>query len=808
MASLEQAISRRLIQETPNALVVIDTDQRICYANPPAERIFGYAQGELLDQPLDLLLPPESRKAHREHIQRFLASEDRTRSMGERGEIRGLHADGTPFPAEATITRLEWEGSTYLVALLNDRSSARELEAERQRLAEILESTPDLVGIADPEGNVVYRNKSARDLLASPLSERDPRPHVQAAHPKEDGQRVLNEAFPEARETGFWEGENTFLNGDGNHVPVSQIIRAHYDGNGEVAYFSTIARDLRPYREAEHRLHILFAALDQAADMVWITDNQGVVEYVNPAFEAVTGFAAEAAKGHKVGALMKSGHHDQDFYARMWGQLLQGQPYRDVFTNRTRDGQEVHIDETISPVRDSDGKVTHFIATGRDISERLVLEDRLRQLAYYDPLTGLPNRTHFEEQLAHSLSRAERSGHSLALLMLDLDRFKDLNDSLGHPTGDELLVQVGHRLREAVRSSDLVARLGGDEFVILLDPVAGEEGVIRVAETLLQALEPRFDIQGTAFHTHISIGISLFPADAEDTSTLLQQADTALFEAKGAGGHSYRFFSPRHTQAATDRFQVEHGLHQALAEEACEPFFQPLVRLPTGAIIGVEALVRCRFPDSGEWIPPGRFISVAERTGLIHQLGAGVLKQACQAFRDWWAKGYSLERLAVNLSPIQLTRRGFSTQVAAILEETGVAPGWLELEITEEAVLWDEEIALEELEALAELGVVIALDDFGKGYSSPANLQQLPVSRMKIDRAFIQGVDHDPGNRTILRGLLGFAEGFRCRITAEGIERPEEAAYLRGLGIQEGQGFLYAHPLRAHELERTFLAGD
>ncbi|MFB6260253.1 MAG: putative bifunctional diguanylate cyclase/phosphodiesterase, partial [Thiohalorhabdaceae bacterium] len=535
---------------------------------------------------------------------------------------------------------------------------------------------------------------------------------------------------------------------------------------------------------------------------------QGVVEYINPAFEAVTGFSAEEAQGRKVGSLMKSGHHDQAFYARMWGQLLQGQPYRDVFTNRTRDGREVHIDETITPVRDQHGQITHFIATGRDITERLALEERLRQLAYYDPLTGLPNRTHFEEHLTQSLARAEQSGNALALLMLDLDRFKDLNDSLGHPTGDELLVQVGRRLRDAVRSSDLVARLGGDEFVILLDPMEGEESVIRVAETVLQALDSRFDIQGTTFHTHISIGISLFPADGSDTATLLQQADTALFEAKGTGGHSYRFFAPKHTQAATDRFQVEHDLHHALAEGTFEPFFQPLIHLPTGAIIGAEALVRCRFPGSDEWVTPGRFISVAERTELIHQLGAGVLKKACHTFRAWRTKGHPLERIAVNLSPLQLTRKGFSTHVEAILEETGIEPGWLELEITEEAALWDEEMALEELAALNDLGVAIALDDFGTGYSSPANLQQLPVSRMKIDRAFIQETDRDPGNQTILNGLFGFAEGFRCRITAEGIERPEEAAYLQSLGIQEGQGFLYAPPMRAHELERAFLAGD
>ena len=805
MESLKQLVGQALIEENSYAVVVTDVDQRIRFVNQAAERIFRYSAEALAGQPLDLLIPPAYRQDHRSHVRFFLAEGARGRSMGDRGEIYGQRGNGETFPAEATITSVSWHGVTYLAALINDRSAAKALEAERQRLAEILEATPDFVGMADPQGNVLYRNQGAQKLLGVEGSWQEQTSHISNTHPPEEARRILEEALPAARQSGTWEGETRLLDRDGNIVPISQIIQAHYDDNGEVAYFSTIARDLRPYREAEQRLRTLFSALDQAADMVWITDTQGTVDYVNPAFEAMTGYNAQEAQGRPVGALMKSGSHDRTFYERMWSQLQAGQTYRDVFTNLTRDGHQVEIDETITPVQDAEGAITHFIATGRDITERLALEDRLRQLAYYDSLTGLPNRTHFEEHLGHSLARADRTRQSLALIMLDLDRFKDINDSLGHAAGDELLTLVGQGLSETLRSADLVARWGGDEFVILLDPVGDKKDVEKVADKVRQALETSFTIQGTSFRTHISMGISFFPDDARDMATLLQQADTALFEAKRSAGTSYRFFSPQHSEAATHRFEGERNLQQALADETCAPFFQAIVDLPTGAIVGVEALARCQLPTRDGWMPPDQFIPVAERTGLIHQLGAQILHKAWRQFQQWRNAGYDLERLSVNLSPVQLASDTFSLLVAEMFEERGGDPGWLELEVTEEAALWEESRALKVLEELNELGVTIALDDFGKGYSSPAHLQQLPVSRMKIDRAFIQDVDREAGNQTILKGLLGFAEGFGCRITAEGVERPEEASHLQNLGIREAQGFLFGHPLPAEAFEKTHL---
>jgi diguanylate cyclase (GGDEF)-like protein len=447
--------------------------------------------------------------------------------------------------------------------------------------------------------------------------------------------------------------------------------------------------------------------------------------------------------------------------------------------------------------------VTHFIATGRDVTDRLTLEERLRELAYYDPLTGLPNKAHLEERLGWNLPSP--GGAAKGLILLDLDRFKNLNDTLGHPAGDDLLKQVGQRLWDSLSPSDLLARLGGDEFVCFLDGVDGAEGAARRAEALLSALRTPFRVDDHTFTITASLGICLAPEDGEQPSALLQHADTAMFEAKGAGGNQYRFFSRSLSEAAAERFFLEKGMRQALDEDGVQAWFQPVFDLGSGEVVGAEALARCWFPEEG-WVSPGRFIPVAEETGLIQDLGERILDQALARFRTWQDAGHQLERVAVNLSPLQLESETLPDRIRALLDRHGVAPCFLELEITEEAAMREEAKILDRIHQLQELGVEIALDDFGTGFSSPVYLRRLPASRMKIDRTFIRGIDHDLDNQTILHSLLVLAEGFGFRVTAEGVETEAEAAYLRRIFCQEVQGFLYGHPTAADDFGPAFLA--
>ncbi|HKJ71991.1 MAG TPA: EAL domain-containing protein [Gammaproteobacteria bacterium] len=796
---LDAALSHALLESTPNGIVAVDAAQTIRFFNPAAEAMFARSADAVIGQPLDLLIPEDARALHRSHVAELGQGPDTTRRMGERGEIRGLRGDGSAFPAEASIIKLTWGERPLLVAVIADISERKALEEERRRLAEILETTPDFVGIADTEGHVLYHNPAARRLLGCREPARLTDWQVADAHPARFARRLLQEALPTAREKGHWEGESAFLSADGEAIPVSQQIVAHRGADGEIRYFSTIARDLRPYKQAQQELNKLSRALTQTADMVWVTDPEGVVEFVNPAFEQATGVPARDALGRQLSQVLKAGCHDRAFYRELHQRLEEEEDFREIFVNEGPDGQRAYIDETISPVRGEDGEITHFIATGRDVTERFRLEERLRQLAYYDPVTGLANRTNFEEHLERTLPTARRNNWQLAVIFIDLDRFKYVNDTLGHTAGDEVLAQVAGRLTGCLRQGDLVARLGGDEFACLPEPVKGSRGAARVAQKLLAATEAPFEVAGQSFVLHASLGISFFPDSADDSADLIQQADTAMFHAKQAGGNRYHFFSRELSEATARRFHVEKELRQAVEGEAIQAFFQPIVTLPDGRLTGTEALARCDLPSLGR-VSPADFIPMAEETGLIHPLGEQVLEQACVHTRAWQEAGHPLEKTAINLSPVQLEAPDFPRRVEAILHRTGLPPGWLELEVTEETLLRGEDKILGQIGELREMGIPIALDDFGTGYSSPAYLKRIPAERLKIDRAFISGVDHDPANQVILESLLVLAEGFGFRVTAEGVETAAEADYLRQAYCHEVQGFLYGAPVPPGEL--------
>ena len=800
--SLEYTLAHPLLRESLQGVVVVDEDHILRYLNPAAERMFGHAADDAVGQSLNLLLPPDVRARHPSYVAQFAHSSETTRRMGERTEIAGLKANGTQFPAEASITRLELSGQTYLVAIVNDLTERKALEAQRQWLAEILEATPDFVAMADPEGNVLYQNQAAQTLLGSAQEGW----HVRDAHPSGQAEVLLNEAFPAAARDGVWEGETTLCDEQGREVPLSQIVLAHYNHEGEIRYFSTIGRDLRPFQRTQAELRQRSRALNQSADMVWITDTTGVVVYVNTAFVQLTGCDKQAAIGQPVFTLLGSGKHDMAFYEGLLDKTGRDEPHRNTFTMATPDGDERYIDETITPVHDDSGQVTHFITTARDVTPRLELEERLRDLAYFDQLTGLPNRAQLEEQLANQLPQNAGETAAQAVILMDLDRFKNLNDTLGHPAGDDLLKQVAGRLRTQLRPTDVLARLSGDEFVCLLDPAGSAAAARETAEQLLAVLRQPFEVQNHSFSVTASLGICLVPEDGADASTLLQHADTAMFEAKGAGGNQYRFFSHGLSKAAAERFFVEEGVRRALAEDGVHAHFQPVVDAASGAVVGAEALARCWFPEEG-WVSPGRFIPVAEQTGLVHELGEQILDQALAQFRHWQEAGHALQRIAVNLSPVQLESPTLPQRIGRLIQRHGVDPAHLELEITEEAAMREEEQTLDRIHQLQELGVEIALDDFGTGFSSPANLRRFPANRMKIDRTFIRGIDHDPDNQTILRSLLVLAEGFGFRVTAEGVETAAEAEYLRRMFCQEVQGFLYGRPTAAGDFGPTFLEG-
>ena len=434
----------------------------------------------------------------------------------------------------------------------------------------------------------------------------------------------------------------------------------------------------------------------------------------------------------------------------------------------------------------------------RDISVIQQSREALHHLAHHDPLTALPNRLLFHDRMEHALELARREGRQIAVLFLDLDRFKNINDTLGHPTGDKLLLEVAKRIKRLVREQDTLGRLGGDEFLLLIEQLGGTREAAMVAQKILEAFVQPFAVEGHELYLSASIGISLFPVDGQNGATLVRNADMAMYRAKEQGRNNYQFYTQKLTDSAVERVALETALRRALERGELLLHYQPQIDLKSGLLIGAEALIRWQHPEMG-LVLPERFIHLAEENGLIRPIGEWVLFSACDQMRAWREQGFMLPHIAVNLSGHQLKKAGFVELVRHALRETRVEPGWLELEVTESFIMSQAEEAIGMLDQLKEMGVQLAIDDFGTGYSSLSHLKQLPVHKLKIDRSFVQGIPQDSNDAAIARAVIALGSSMQLRVIAEGVETEQQQDFLRAEGCDEGQGYLYGRPVSGED---------
>lgn len=554
-----------------------------------------------------------------------------------------------------------------------------------------------------------------------------------------------------------------------------------------------IARDVTDQRDDREHMFKLSSAIEQTADSVSITNHEGVIEYVNSAFEKTTGFTRQEVTG-KQPNILKSGRHAPEFYKRLWDTILRGEVFQDVFVNRRKDGTLYHEEKTITPLKNSHGEVTHFISTGKDITERMQYQERLHHLAHYDVLTGLPNRTLFLDRLTQALARARWHQRVVGVLFLDLDRFKIINDTLGHDVGDRLLQSVSGRLQQCKRAGDTVARLGGDELAIILEDVAQVEDIAPVTSKILATFAHPFDIDGRELYINASIGISLHPNDGEDATTLLKNADIAMYRAKEQGGNNFQFYSEKLTHESADRLMLENSLRRALERREFLLHYQPQVSLQSGEVIGIEALLRWRHPELG-LVSPLSFIPLAEETGLIVPLTVWVLREACAQNKALQNSGFPPLQIAVNLSARSFRQTDLVDTVARILDETKLDPNYLDLELTESTLVQQTETTLATMRQLQSLGTHIVIDDFGVGYSSLSYLKRLPIDALKIDRSFVRDISTDPDDAAIVTAITTMAHSLDLKVIGEGVETQQQLAFLRALQCDAMQGYYFSKPV-------------
>jgi diguanylate cyclase (GGDEF)-like protein/PAS domain S-box-containing protein len=544
-------------------------------------------------------------------------------------------------------------------------------------------------------------------------------------------------------------------------------------------------------------MHKLSSAIEQTADAVMITDVNGVIEYVNPAYELMSGYHASQLIGSKP-SILKSGKLSKEFYHRLWVRLKSDQVFSEVFINKKSDGSLYYEDKTITPIRESGSNIKHYVSTSRDITDRIETEKKLQFLAHHDVLTDLPNRSLFLDRLKQALASARWHDRTVVVLFMDVDRFKNINDTLGHESGDQLLREMSKRLISSLRERDTIARFGGDEFVIMLDDVARISDVDKLVKKIQQSLEMPFRIKGSDLHVTASIGISLFPNDGEDSSTLLRNADLAMYRAKDDGRNSYEFYSADMTTRAFERLTLENSLRQALDRQEFQIYYQPQVETQTGMIVGFEALLRWQHPQLG-LVAPDNFVPLLEDTGLIIPVGEWVLQTACEQLAQWHQQGFDSLRLAVNLSSRQFSSTDLANKVKSIIEICGVSTDLLDLEITESLLMTQSGMEQKILGALAGLGIRLSIDDFGTGYSSLSYLRRLSIDVLKIDRSFVIDIPGDPDAAAITEAIVKLGQTLRLDLIAEGVETKAQLDFLKSIGCTLVQGFLFSKPLPAKE---------
>ncbi|GAC1383391.1 MAG: EAL domain-containing protein [Marmoricola sp.] len=798
--SSEDQRFRLVVEATPNAMVMVDQTGRIVLVNKQTELLFGYSRAELLSMTVEDLLPVGLRERHPDFRAEY-GKAPRTRTMGAGRDLYGRRKDGSEVPVEIGLNPLNTEEGSFVLASVIDITERKRAE---ERLSQMIEAAPNAMVMVNQRGEIVLVNSQTEisfgytreELLAMRVEQLIPDRFRQGHH----GYRSRYFSDPDRREMGA--GRELFgRRKDGSEIPIEIGLNPIQisDERLVLASIIDITERLRAQRdETANRIDQLRRSiLDSLPFSIIATDPDGTIVTANPAAEKLLGYPSSELVGSPIHRV--HGAPDRDQRRGNWPPepTMDDDGQESIY--QRRDGARVPVNEAFAPIQDENGMTRGFLTVAYDITKRKQAQDEVKHLAHHDVLTDLPNRTLLLEHLAEEMRRADRQGTELAVLLLDLDHFKRINDSLGHHIGDELLLQLASRLAQSVRDDDLVSRLGGDEFVIVLGNLEHDAPLAGRLEELMQQVSSAVHIHGHELTVTPSIGGALYPRDGADAATLLKNADTAMYHAKAVGRSNYQWFSAAMLDETNDKLALSSALRLALGAGELAVVYQPQIALATGEVVGVEALARWFSPQHGA-VGPDRFIPIAEDSGLIGQLGEWVLRQACA---DIPALSKSLGRslkVAVNVSPRQFARGDFFSTLIRAIEESDLDPHNLELEITEGILMENPSDVIDSLHSIRERGIGIVVDDFGTGFSSLAYLTRFPIDKIKIDRSFINDLLADQADAAIVDTIIVMAHTLGMSVVAEGVETAEQERYLIARRCDEVQGYRYSQGVPVGDL--------
>jgi len=798
---ISEGLYRVLAESSPLGIWHVDARGRTVYANPAMCRMLGVDTWEQLG---DASYTSFMDTASIEVVQ----EQDERRRQGERSnyEVNLLGADGVTrevFVAGAPIFddagALIGTMGTF-VDLTDRRRAEAELKESESRFHLVAEQTGELLYDYNlAEGTIAWHGAITRIMGYTPAEMAAFNIDAWMDHVHPDDRDAVLEALRRAQaEQKEFHTEYRFRTRDGEYRHIEDRGAFLSGKQGQAVRMLGTMSDVTERKQIQRRLQVAANALESMVEGMVIQDADLKIVQVNRAFSAITGYRPEDVLGSNADCLY-SNRQDEHVRRRVRERVRQRGYWRGEVWYRRKTGEVYPALLSVSTAHNEKGELTHYISVFSDISQYKHYEERLTFLAHHDPLTGLPNRSMFQDRLRQAIARAQRNAAQCAVLFIDLDHFKTINDSLGHSVGDELLKQVAQKLKDCVRESDTVARLGGDEFTILLDEIREDASAGVVAEKVIAALRAPFLHAGNELFTAASIGISVFPSNGRDVAALLKNADAAMYQAKKAGRNTYRYFSHEMSSEAVENLVMANSLRQALENEQFTLYYQPFVHLESGHVTGVEALLRWKHPELGI-TEPGRFISVAEDMGIIDQIGEWVLESACRQLQAWRERGRDPVRMSVNLSARQFKQPNLVTQILRVLERTGTVPNQVTLEITESMLMENPTATARMLSRLSDVGIYIAIDDFGTGYSSLGYLKHFPIHYLKIDKSFVQGLPHDPDDVAITRTIIAMASSLDIRVIAEGVESEAQRRFLMDEGCRLGQGFLFVRPVTAKAL--------
>ncbi|WP_061242670.1 EAL domain-containing protein [Ectopseudomonas composti] len=721
-------------------------------------------------------------------------------------EMPFRRADGSLFTGLLSASPFVLDNTPALVVVVRDisqlKATQQQLQISEEKFAKAFHASPDGLLITRlRDGMLVEANEGFSHITGYSLDEIGKHSTLSLgiwADPQ-DRERLVRQI----REQGSVRDMIAPVRNKSGQLRLCELSAQPLPIGGDECLL-TIARDITDRQQMQEELLQAATVFESTAEGVLITDLEQRITAVNRAFTQITGYSEAEALGQRP-TLLSSGQHDNAFYAAMWHSLAANGHWQGEIWNRRKNGELYPEWLTISAVRNSDNQITHFVGVFADISSLKHAQARLDHQAHHDPLTGLPNRLLFETRLRSALDGSRADDQLGAVLFLDLDRFKQINDSLGHPVGDQLLKAIAARLKLQLRDIDTVARLGGDEFIILLPGLAQPQDAEQVAQKLLECFRAPFQLDDHEFFISASIGISLYPKDGLDVATLVKNADAAMYQSKAKGRNRSELYTRALTFEVNERMAMEQELRRALERNELHLHYQPKFCLRSQSLVGAEALVRWPHPVFGE-IPPDRFIPVAEESGLILPLGDWVLEEACRQLQQWQESGHNFGTLSVNLAGAQLHQPSLLPRISELLQRYDLAPELLQLEITENFIMNQAGEALDLLHRLKQLGVQLAIDDFGTGYSSLSYLKRLPLDVLKIDQSFIRGLPDDPHDLAITRAIIALGNSMQLTVIAEGVETKAQELCLAAEGCLQIQGYVVSRPLCAEAFTRKFLS--